>query len=79
MDHGILRQIAALVATLPVMNAERFKSELETVSIVSLPLLTPQEYNDVQLTNYLTTLLQELEALSDVRSNFSLLLDLMRY
>ncbi|WOO83447.1 putative phospholipasec [Vanrija pseudolonga] len=53
VDHSILRQISSLVATLPVMDAEQFKEELKT------------EYNDAQLTTYLTTLLGQLEALVD--------------
>ncbi|BEI91744.1 uncharacterized protein CcaverHIS019_0405640 [Cutaneotrichosporon cavernicola] len=52
-DHDILRQISALVATLPVMDVNELHTELET------------EYNDVQLTTYLTTLLQQLEAFAD--------------
>lgn len=36
------------------MDATEFKAELST------------EYNDVQLTDYLTTLLRQLEAFSDV-------------
>ncbi|TXT08758.1 hypothetical protein VHUM_02886 [Vanrija humicola] len=54
VDHNILRQISSLVATLPVMDADQFKEELKT------------EYNDAQLTTYLTTLLGQLEALVDV-------------
>ncbi|GMK59317.1 hypothetical protein CspeluHIS016_0703320 [Cutaneotrichosporon spelunceum] len=52
-DHDILRQISALVATLPVMDVNELHTELET------------EYNDVQLIEYLTTLLQQLEAFAD--------------
>lgn len=33
VDHDILRQIGALVATLPVMDVEEFHKELETVRI----------------------------------------------
>lgn len=32
VDHDILRQIGALVATLPVMDVKEFHAELETVS-----------------------------------------------
>ncbi|WVQ81454.1 hypothetical protein IAT38_003578 [Cryptococcus sp. DSM 104549] len=52
-DHTILRQISALVATLPVMDAQQFQEELST------------EYSDVQLSAYLTTLTKQLSALSD--------------
>jgi hypothetical protein len=31
-DHDILRQISALVATLPVMDVNELHTELETVS-----------------------------------------------
>ncbi|OCF31345.1 COP9 signalosome complex subunit 6 [Kwoniella heveanensis BCC8398] len=53
-DHTILRQISALVATLPTMDANEFQRELMT------------EYSDVQLTSYLHTLTKQLSALSDV-------------
>lgn len=54
VDHEILRQCAALVATLPVMDGSDFCEELRT------------EYNDTQLASYLTTLLGQLNALSSV-------------
>ncbi|ORY29165.1 hypothetical protein BCR39DRAFT_533045 [Naematelia encephala] len=53
-DHTVLRQIASLVATLPTIDAPEFKDELST------------EYTDVQLTNYLSSLTKQLNALSDV-------------
>lgn len=53
-DHEILRQCAALVATLPVMDGSEFNKELRT------------EYNDTQMVSYLTTLLGQLNALSSV-------------
>lgn len=34
VDHDILRQIGALVATLPVMDVEEFHKELETVRVI---------------------------------------------
>lgn len=54
VDHEIVRQCAALVATLPVMDGTSFKEELRS------------EYNDTQLTSYLTTLLDQLSTLSSV-------------
>ncbi|KAK4688504.1 COP9 signalosome complex subunit 6, partial [Tremellales sp. Uapishka_1] len=53
-DYTILRQISALVATLPTMNAPEFKEELMT------------EYSDVQLTAYLTALTKQLSVLANV-------------
>ncbi|EJT46784.1 COP9 complex subunit 6 [Trichosporon asahii var. asahii CBS 8904] len=53
-DHEILRQCAALVATLPVMDGSEFNKELRT------------EYNDTQMVSYLTTLLGQLNTLSSV-------------
>lgn len=54
VDHDVLRQCAALVATLPVMDGGDFCDELRT------------EYNDTQLASYLTTLLGQLNTLSSV-------------
>lgn len=39
-DHDILRQISALVATLPVMDVNELHTELETVSFVGILQLT---------------------------------------
>lgn len=33
MDHGLVRQIKALIATLPAMNTEGFQQEMRTVRI----------------------------------------------
>ncbi|WVF65711.1 hypothetical protein IAT40_000442 [Kwoniella sp. CBS 6097] len=60
-DHTILRQISALVATLPTMDAKDFQHELMT------------EYSDVQLTSYLQTLTKQLNALSDYADKHNLL------
>ncbi|WWC91356.1 uncharacterized protein L201_006299 [Kwoniella dendrophila CBS 6074] len=60
-DHNILRQVSALVATLPTMDAKEFREELVT------------EYSDVQLTAYLTTLTKQLNALSDYADKHNLL------
>jgi COP9 signalosome complex subunit 6 len=68
-DHSILRQISSIVAGLPSMDAPQFQQELMTVrssSYVTRMWLTQQEYSDVQLTNYLTTLTKQLDALNDV-------------
>lgn len=40
VDHDILRQIGALVATLPVMDVEEFHTELETVGLTLPAMLT---------------------------------------
>nr|XP_019047778.1 COP9 signalosome complex subunit 6 [Kwoniella bestiolae CBS 10118]OCF26708.1 COP9 signalosome complex subunit 6 [Kwoniella bestiolae CBS 10118] len=60
-DHNILRQVSALVATLPTMDAKEFREELNT------------EYDDVQLTAYLTTLTKQLNALSEYADKHNLL------
>jgi hypothetical protein len=51
------------------MDAPQFQQELMTVraSLYAMGIwLTLQEYSDVQLTNYLTTLTKQLDALNDV-------------
>ncbi|GFZ51424.1 hypothetical protein JCM24511_09186 [Saitozyma sp. JCM 24511] len=53
-DNSILRQIAALVTTLPTMDAEAFQRELFT------------DHGDVQLMGLLSTLTKQLSALGDV-------------
>ncbi|WWD21032.1 hypothetical protein CI109_105513 [Kwoniella shandongensis] len=60
-DHTILRQISALVATLPTMDAKEFQEELMT------------EYSDVQLAAYLTTLTKQLNALSEYADKHNIL------
>lgn len=51
-DHQILRQIAALVASLPAADAPDFRAELQA------------EQEDVQLTSVLTELTRQVDALS---------------
>ncbi|WWC73242.1 uncharacterized protein I206_107208 [Kwoniella pini CBS 10737] len=60
-DHTILRQISAIIATLPTMDAKEFREELTT------------ECSDVQLTTYLTTLTKQLNALSEYADKHNLL------
>ncbi|WRT68904.1 uncharacterized protein IL334_005886 [Kwoniella shivajii] len=60
-DHPILRQISALVASLPTMDAKEFRDELVT------------EYSDVQLTAYLTNLTKQLNALSEYADKYNVL------
>ncbi|KAI9636499.1 uncharacterized protein MKK02DRAFT_45203 [Dioszegia hungarica] len=52
-DHNILRQISALLASLPTMDAAVFKAELE------------DEYADVQIADTFNSLTKQLNALSD--------------
>lgn len=74
-DHTILRQISSIVAGLPTMDAPQFEEELATVwNIASstefgVRQLTEQEYSDVQLTDYLSTLTKQLSVLNDVSHN----------
>nr|XP_018259028.1 uncharacterized protein I303_08571 [Kwoniella dejecticola CBS 10117]OBR81186.1 hypothetical protein I303_08571 [Kwoniella dejecticola CBS 10117] len=60
-DHAILRQISAIIAALPTMDAQGFRDELTT------------EYDDVQLTTYLTTLTKQLNALSEYADKHNIL------
>ncbi|TYJ55320.1 hypothetical protein B9479_004043 [Cryptococcus floricola] len=60
-DHAILRQISSLVSTLPTMDAAEFQDELMT------------EYSDVQLSSYLSSLTNQLNALSEYGEKHSLL------
>ncbi|KAL7421218.1 hypothetical protein Q5752_004103 [Cryptotrichosporon argae] len=52
-DHAVLRQISALVATLPVMDAEGFRTELDT------------DIDDFELQAHLTAMLKQLNSLVD--------------
>lgn len=68
-DHDLLRQISSLVATLPTIDAPEFRKELETVSATAdarICWLTFKEYEDVQLTAYLSNITKQLSALNDV-------------
>jgi COP9 signalosome complex subunit 6 len=78
VDHGVLRQVSAIVATLPVMTESGFKDEFLTVSqIVARAMVdfssTSQEYSDVQLTSYLANMTKTLATLNDVRKIFFVL------
>ncbi|EIW66891.1 hypothetical protein M231_05577 [Tremella mesenterica] len=53
VDHTILRQISAVLSSLPVMSTPEFTSELKT------------EHEDVQLTSYLTDVIRQLDALNE--------------
>ncbi|VDB93513.1 unnamed protein product [Peniophora sp. CBMAI 1063] len=53
-DHGVLRALSALVASLPASDAPQFRAEFDT------------EYEDVQLTAYLSTLTKSANALNDL-------------
>lgn len=53
-DHSVLRALSALVASLPASDAPQFRAEFDT------------EYEDVQLTAYLSTLTKSANALNDV-------------
>ncbi|KAJ9106268.1 hypothetical protein QFC21_001413 [Naganishia friedmannii] len=59
VEHSVLRQISAIVATLPVMTESGFKDEFLT------------EYSDVQLTTYLATLTKSLATLNDLTDRFN--------
>lgn len=69
-DHATIRSLAALVASLPASDSQGFRDEFETVRafvLLLLPRLTPrQEYVDVQLTAYLSTLTKSTSILNDV-------------
>lgn len=56
MDYATLRSIQALVASLPASEHKTFREEFE------------QEYADVQLTAYLSTLTKTANLLNDVRN-----------
>ncbi|KAJ7596623.1 COP9 signalosome subunit 6 [Mycena floridula] len=53
-DHGLLRAIAALVASLPATENKHFREEFDT------------EYTDVQLTAFLSSLTKSANILNDV-------------
>lgn len=65
-DLAILRQVSSLLATLPIMDADSFRDELHTVSPTTRLELIVQEYSDVRLTEYLSTVLKQLDSLNDV-------------
>ncbi|KAI0257351.1 COP9 signalosome subunit 6 [Lactifluus subvellereus] len=53
-DHATIRSLAALVASLPASDSQGFRDEFET------------EYEDVQLTAYLSTLTKSASILNDI-------------
>ncbi|KAH9968760.1 COP9 signalosome subunit 6 [Russula dissimulans] len=53
-DHATIRSLAALVASLPASDSQGFRDEFET------------EYEDVQLTAYLSTLTKSTSILNDI-------------
>ncbi|KAI9511796.1 COP9 signalosome subunit 6 [Russula earlei] len=53
-DHATIRSLAALVASLPASDSKGFRDEFET------------EYEDVQLTAYLSTLTKSTNILNDI-------------
>ena len=72
-DHATLRALSALIASLPATENKAFRDEFETVIhfIDSLlihsahPKLV-QEYEDVQLTAFLSSLTKSASVLNDV-------------
>jgi COP9 signalosome complex subunit 6 len=58
-DHGALRSLSALIASLPASESEEFREEFDT------------EYEDVQLTAYLSALTKSTNVLNDVRHQIS--------
>ncbi|CAD6564077.1 MAG: hypothetical protein TREMPRED_003183, partial [Tremellales sp. Tagirdzhanova-0007] len=61
INHDILRQISALLAMLPTMDAKEFREELST------------EHGDVQLSNCLASLTKQLNALSEYADKHNVL------
>ncbi|KAI5450033.1 hypothetical protein NCC49_003795 [Naganishia albida] len=59
VDHAVLRQISAIVSTLPVMTESGFQDEFLT------------EYSDVQLTSYLANMTKSLATLNDLTDRFN--------
>ncbi|KAJ9112465.1 hypothetical protein QFC20_002253 [Naganishia adeliensis] len=59
VDHAVLRQISAIVSTLPVMTETGFQDEFLT------------EYSDVQLTSYLANMTKSLATLNDLTDRFN--------
>lgn len=74
-DYATLRALSALLASLPASEDKNFRDEFDTVSfdspyllytVLELTPLPPQEYEDVQLTAYLSTLTKSANILNDV-------------
>jgi len=71
-DHSTLRALSALMASLPSSDSKYFREEFDTVIFARSGLSRAvsdlqQEYEDVQLTAYLSTLTKSANALNDVR------------
>ena len=70
-DHAILRSLTALIASLPATENKAFRDEFETVrSVHDVPRLLfiyIQEYEDVQITAFLSSLTKSASILNDVR------------
>lgn len=72
-DQATLRSLSALIASLPASENPEFRQEFDTVRpphYSVTPLLTSlprQEYEDVQLTAYLSALTKSVSILNDVR------------
>ena len=71
VNHAVLRSLSALIASLPASENRRFREEFDTVCI-SLSLQgtfinrSIQEFEDVQLTAFLSILTQSTNVLNDV-------------
>ncbi len=73
-DDALLRDISAIVATLPTMQTQDFREEVMTVRKQTIWLRIHflilfgglQEHSDVQLTQYLSSLTKSLAELNDV-------------
>lgn len=65
IDQSMVRQISSVAASLPSMNAKAFQDEFQAVSNTGYKPTDLQEYADVQLTTYLTKLVEQLSALND--------------
>ena len=65
----MLRQISALIASLPSANAPGFRAELQAVCLLlcsQVSSLMQQEQEDVRLTSLLSELTRQVDALSGV-------------
>ena len=71
-DHATLRSLSALIASLPASENKEFRKEFDTVGscyhvrIQASDQLPLKEYEDVQLTAYLSTLTKSASILNDV-------------
>ena len=71
VDHATLRSLSALVASLPATEHEGFRQEFDTVRTSFRPAIYAltgiQEFEDVQLTAFLSTMTKSANVLNDVR------------